>query len=69
MTNKFIMLDGTEIKTERFMQGPTLGKGRHWRIHDDKTYVETLGDIESIDPNKLTLFGYDADEFMARQYK
>ena len=69
MKHKFIMLDGKVIETERFVQGPVHSKGNHWRQHEPGVWVETFGEIETIDPNKRTLFGYDENEFMARQYK
>lgn len=51
------------------MQGPKLTEGCHWRNAYDCVWVETKGEIEAIDPNKRTLFGYDEDEFLARQYR
>lgn len=69
MINTFLTLDGKVFKTERFMQGPKLSDGCHWHNSYDKTYVETPGEIESVDVNKRTLFGYDEDVFMRKQYK
>lgn len=69
MQNTFMTLDGKVFKTDRFMQGPKLTEGCHWHNAYDKTWVETRGDIETVDVNKRTLFGYDEDEFMARQYR
>jgi hypothetical protein len=69
MTNTFLTLDGKVFRTERFRQGPKLSDGCHWHNAYDKTYVETTGEIESVDVNERTLFGYPEDEFMRRQYK
>ena len=65
----FMTLDGKVQNWERFMQGPKLTEGCHWRNAYGKVWVETKGEVESVDPNKRTLFGYDEKEFLARQYK
>lgn len=69
MENTFMTLAGKVFKTDHFMQGPKLTEGCHWHNAYDKTYVETRGEIENVDPNRRTLFGYDEDEFLAKQYK
>lgn len=69
MQNTFLTLDGRVFKTDRFMEGPKLTEGCHWHNAYDKTWVETRGEVESVDPNKRTLFGYDEDEFLRKQYK
>ena len=51
------------------MQGPKLTEGCHWHNAYDNVWIETKGEVESVDPNKSTLFGYDEDEFLARQYR
>lgn len=65
----FILLSGKVQNWDRFMQGPKLTEGCHWRNAYDKVWVETKGEVESIDPNERTLFGYDEKAFLARQYK
>ena len=65
----FILLNGKVQKWERFMQGPKLTDGCHWRNACDNVWVETRGEIETVDPNKRTLFGYEEKAFLARQYK
>ncbi len=67
--NTFHLLNGQTVKTERFMQGPTLTKDCHWKSKGHKEWVETKGAIETVDPNKRELFGYDEDEFLAKQYR
>ena len=63
--NKFILKDGCEKVTDRFMQGPVLTSGYEWRHSHDKTWVETpIQPVE--DASKI--FGYDLKEFMKRQY-
>ena len=64
----FILLDGTRIETDRFMQGPKLSKNCHW-WNTDSGWVETKGNLETIDPNNSFLFGYPQDVFLAKQYK
>lgn len=65
----FILLSGKVLKFDRFMQGPKLTEGCHWHNAYDQVWVETQGEVESVNPNKRTLFGYDEAEFLARQYK
>lgn len=38
------------------------------KLGEDPAWIEALPP-ESSDPNKETIFGYDAKEFMNRQYK
>ena len=66
--NTFLTLSGEVFNTERFMQGPTLSAGCHWNNAYGKTYVETVGEIESIDPNQFLIFGYEAKVLLAKQY-
>lgn len=67
--NVFNLLNGQTVTTERFMQGPKLTAGCHWENTGDKEWTEVRGEIESVAPNKRTLFGYNEDEFLAKQYK
>ena len=67
--NVFNLLNGQTVTTERFMQGPKLTSGSHWENTGHKEWTEVRGTIESVDVNRRTLFGYDEDEFLAKQYK
>jgi hypothetical protein len=65
----FIQKDGTIIKTDNFMHGPTLNNGYCWNQE------EPLGSEKSVWkeiiaplPSNDTLFGYDRHVFMAKQY-
>lgn len=69
MKNTFITLKGEVFNTDRFMQGPKLTEGCHWRNSYSNTYVETVGDIESVDPGLQLIFGYEAKVLLAKQYR
>ena len=69
MQNTFLTIAGKVFTTDNFMQGPKLTEGCHWRNSYDKTYVETLGEIESVDPKLFLIFGYEAKVLLAKQYK
>lgn len=69
--NTFIQKDGTRTETTRFLAGPTLTPGYWW---SNEAPLGSEGNIwrEVVAPHtprKDTIFGYDAAEFMAKQYK
>lgn len=76
---EFIRANGTRIKANRFMEGPTLRPGMAWRDEsplgsDDHSWREVPSPHSpESDPNHPSynnkIFGYDEKEFMARQYK
>lgn len=65
----FILLSGETLNFERFMQGPKLSEGCRWVNAYEKVWIETKGEVETVDPNTRTLFGYDEAEFLAKQYR
>ena len=70
---KFLMLSGEVVYAESFMKGPSLQHNRHWRNMSDaesdhQQWQETVGEIETVDPNTEYLFGYESKAFMLKQY-
>lgn len=59
MQNTFLTLDGKVFKTDRFMQGPKLTEGCHWRNAYEKTWVETRGESKT-----FRVAEYDGAEFI-----
>ena len=69
----FILLNGNTVVTERFMQGPALPKNHSWRnnapLGEKPVWAEVAYPVESVDPNLETLFGYETQTFLAKQYR
>ena len=69
----FLLLNGDTIVTERFMQGPALPKSHSWRntapLGEEPVWTEVAYPVESVDPNIETLFGYETQTFLAKQYR
>lgn len=67
---KFILKDGSFVVVKSFMQGPELSEGYCWTDptelgSDERIWREVVKPYET----DGTLFGYDQDAFLARQYK
>lgn len=67
--NVFKMLNGKTVTVDQFMQGPTISKNHHWESTGYKEWTERGFIIETVDPNKRELFGYEESEFLAKQYR
>jgi hypothetical protein len=70
MKHIFILKDGRHITTDRFVTGPKLTPGYWWNIESTMGSGESVW-REVVQPPSMegTLFGYDEQAFMARQYK
>lgn len=69
--HKFIMANGDTIFSDTFMKGPTTNEEFHniSKLEDDFTTWIECKKSEAVDPNINYIFGYEEQEFLAKQYK
>ena len=69
--HKFIMANGDIVFSDTFMKGPCTD-GKFYdisRIDEDFTTWLECSKSQDVDPNINYIFGYEEQEFMAKQYK
>ena len=68
-----ITLNGDVINAKTLKDWPTLSQGHSWRnsepLGETPIWREIPFPIESIGPNLETLFGYEVETFLKKQYR
>lgn len=69
-----ITKEGVRVDAKTVGEMPKLSAGHHWcnvaPVGESPEWHEVPGTLESVNINQAPkLFGYDEQEFMARQYK
>ena len=71
--SKFILLNGDVVVADKVGLWPTIPEGHSWRnnapLGEKPVWTEAAFPVESVDPNLETLFGYETQAFLVRQYK